>query len=200
MGCGWSLTASRLAAAGAEVVGVDLEIPAIVVVSDGVLLLRGDYLELCSTRGQFDWVVALDAIEHFEDEGSVLSALAASTRPGGKAVITVPVFDWLWTSYDDQNRHFRRFTSRRLCHVLENGGFEVNRAGYPFPGLVLPKLWTVLSEGVSSKPRPAGAGVVGLINRLGRAYFATEARAGQVFPNFWPFGTSVVAVETRRRD
>jgi SAM-dependent methyltransferase len=200
VGCGSGITSAMLAERGADVVGIDMDLGCLIPPESGVSYVQGDYLKKSPDLGLFDFVVALDSVEHFENELSVMRALAANTRYGGKALVTVPAFDWLWTSLDDQNTHYRRYTRRRLAGALETAGFEIDRVGYIFPTLIAPKAAITLVERLRSKPGPTGTDVVGWVNDLAEAYFQVETRVGASFKNFWPFGSSVVALATRRQE
>lgn len=194
VGCGSGLTTEMLARHGATVVGIDVEPPKHLPSNDRIRYLRGDYLALSEVVGEYDVVLALDAVEHFEDEGSVLAALYANTKPGGFVFVTVPAYDWLWSSHDDDNRHYRRYIRHRLKDGMEGAGFVVERVGYLFAGLLPPKA-VVLSIEKCRSGSVAIADVPNrVVNRIATAFFRAEVEIAVRLPNFFPFGTSVVAV------
>ena len=51
-------------------------------------------------------------------------------KPGGKVMITVPAFMWLWSYNDVINEHQRRYTATELAQKLEISGFRVKRKSY----------------------------------------------------------------------
>ena len=51
-------------------------------------------------------------------------------KPGGKLMVTVPAFMWLWSYNDEINAHQRRYTAPELCQKLEISGFRIKRATY----------------------------------------------------------------------
>lgn len=193
VGCGSGLTGEMFSSLGAFVVGVDVEDHRD---SMGIDFVQGDYLSLFEELGAFDVVLALDVIEHFEDEAQVVKALASNLRPGGRLVITVPAYGFLWSSHDETNLHYRRYTKRSLARVLRASGLEVNRLGYVFSGLLPPKTILTALERITKREAPTGTGVDGLANKLASMYFRTEIRLALTRANFLPFGTSVVAVAT----
>ena len=197
VGCGSGMTAAALAAEGASVTGVDLEIHGDPSRWDGVELVAGDYLTLSSELGTHDVVVALDAVEHFEDEAGVVKRLANNLVAGGHLIVTVPAYQLLWSSHDDTNRHFRRYTKTQLRLALENSGLEVTRIGYVFMSLFIPKLALSMIERVRRNPAPTGTDVTGWPNQAAAWFFRLETGIGYRLRNFWPFGTSVVAVARR---
>lgn len=191
VGCGSGLTGAMLSSLGAAVVGVDLESQR---ESMDIEFVQGNYLSLFEELGIFDVVLALDAIEHFEDEAQVVKALASNLRSGGRLIVTVPAYRFLWSSHDDTNLHHRRYTKRSLARALEFGGFEIERIGCVFMGLLPSKAILAGLERMTNKEGPTGTEVNGLANRLAARYFAAETRLALSRPNFLPFGTSVVAV------
>ena len=197
VGCGSGMTASALVPLGASVVGVDLETHGHLHVPAEVELIEGDYLTLAGGLGTFEVVLALDSIEHFADEPEVISALAGNVAPGGHLITTVPAYRFLWSSHDDTNMHYRRYTARRLRAALAVSGLEVKRIGYVFAALTLPKLLLSTWERISGKQAPAGTEVGGSANSIAASYFELETHVAKRRRNFLPFGTSVVAVARR---
>lgn len=196
VGCGSGVTAEEVAAHGSEVIGVDLETHGHSHIGP-VRLIEGDYLQLASDLGQFDFVLALDSVEHFPDEAVVLGALATNVKRGGYLIVTVPAYQWLWSSHDDENIHYRRYTASRLRLALQGAGFEVERLGYAFLSLTAPKAVLAGVEKVTGRSGPTGTDVGGAANDLAARYFGFETRWAQRRRNFLPFGTSVIAVARR---
>lgn len=197
VGCGSGMTARALAAMGASVTGVDVELHDPETSIPNVTLVRGDYLETFPSLGQFDVVMALDAIEHFPDEAKVVAALASNLKPGGHLVVTAPAYRFLWSSHDDMNHHYRRYTGRRLGKALESAALRVERVGYIFMMLVIPKSLLTLIERASRREAPTGTAVTGWSNRIAARYFGFETRIASKLSRFLPFGTSVIAVARR---
>lgn len=191
VGCGSGLTGEMLTSLGAKVVGVDIQRQ-----RDEMRIefVEGDYLSVSDRLGSFDVVLALDAIEHFESETEVVSAIAANLRPGGHLVVTVPAYRFLWSSHDVAHHHYRRYTKGSLLRALTAAGLDVKRAGYVFMGLALPKAILALLERITHRQAPTGTGIDGLANRLASRYFGAETRVAMTRAGFLPFGTSVVAV------
>ena len=197
VGCGSGTTAHALAEMGASVTGVDLEMHDTESAMDNVSLVRGDYLEVSPSLGKFDVVMALDVIEHFPDEAKVAAALASNLRPGGRLLVTVPAYRFLWSSHDEVNHHYRRYTASRLRNVLEWAGLRVERVGYLFMILVIPKILLTLVEKLSRRQGLAGTTVASWPNRVAALYFGFETRIASRLSGFLPFGTSVIAVARR---
>jgi SAM-dependent methyltransferase len=194
------MTATTLVPLGASVVGVDLETHDNGDLPPEVELVEGDYLSQAERLGTFDVVLALDSIEHFAGEAEVIAALAMNLAPGGHLITTVPAYKFLWSSHDDTNMHYRRYTAKRLRSALESSDLEVLRVGYVFAGLTLPKIMLSAWERLSGNSAPAGTEVGGSANAMAARYFEFETRFAKRRKNFLPFGTSVIGVARRRTE
>ncbi len=86
-------------------------------------------------------LLLLDVLEHIEDDGAFLRTMYRKLAPGGRALLTVPAFQRLWSSEDDEARHYRRYRLEQLKDAAQNAGFEVLYSNYFFEFLFLPILF-----------------------------------------------------------
>jgi SAM-dependent methyltransferase len=86
--------------------------------------------ELPYDNGTFDLVTALDVVEHLDDDLAGLREMRRVLRPGGRVLLFVPTFMFLWGLQDDVSNHRRRYRLSELRRVLEQAGFEVERTTY----------------------------------------------------------------------
>jgi len=144
---------------------------------------------------QFDIITLLDVLEHIEDDTATLQRLKQALKPGGIAVITIPAYQFLWTSHDDMNEHKRRYTSGELQEKIEKSGLTIKKISYYNTFLFLPiaaiKIFQRLfSREVKSHfrdtPPPS------YLNMPLRIIFSLEKHLLS-FLNF-PFGVSIIAV------
>jgi SAM-dependent methyltransferase len=49
---------------------------------------------------QFHLIVLFDVIEHIDDDSESLRVLCKLLKPGGRIVLTVPAFSFLWSQHD----------------------------------------------------------------------------------------------------
>lgn len=141
----------------------------------------------------FDLVCLFDVLEHVADDSAGLTAAGRLARPGGRVLLTVPAYTWLFGPHDRAHHHFRRYTAAKLEAAAHAAGLEVERIGY-FNTLLFPMI--VAQRLVARALGGQAASDAGLppkwLNRLLHALFAAEASI--VSRHFLPFGTSVIAV------
>ncbi len=96
--------------------------------------------ELPYEDGTFDLVTALDVVEHIDDDLAGLREMRRVLRPGGRVLLFVPTFMFLWGLQDDVSNHRRRYRLPELQRVLEQAGFEIERTTYANITFFLPIL------------------------------------------------------------
>ena len=85
----------------------------------------------------FDLICLLDVLEHIEDDNLALARVGMLLKPGGQVLLTVPAYQWLWSSHDTAHHHYRRYTASLLRRKAIRSGFAVERVGY-FNTLLFP--------------------------------------------------------------
>jgi SAM-dependent methyltransferase len=164
-------------------------------VAPAVRRLRSTAEQLAMRDGAFDCALALDVLEHTDDEPAA-AELYRILRPGGVAVVTVPAFSWLWSYRDEAAGHKRRYTRRGLEELLRGAGFAVRQAGY-YGCLLLPL--TALSR-FAGRVTPATRDMEDVppwaVNQIFRAINCGEARVGTRLA--WPVGSTVFACVEKR--
>lgn len=93
-------------------------------------------------KNNFDIVVALDVIEHVDDDVAALVGIREHMTDGGKAIITVPASMLLWSEHDVVNEHKRRYTLEELKTKLLASGFVIEKISY-FNTLLFPLVLVV---------------------------------------------------------
>jgi len=76
----------------------------------------------------FDLVMAMDIIEHVDDDAPVFRELARVIRPGGTLVLSSPLHPDSWTSFDDVVGHLRRYQPQELLAQLARHGLTLERS------------------------------------------------------------------------
>lgn len=100
------------------------------------------YLDGAVPDASADAVVAVNVMEHIDDDAGFLRAAAAATVPGGHVLLFVPAVPALYGSLDEVFEHCRRYTRRELADKLRAAGLEPVRVRYMnFPGMLAWWLW-----------------------------------------------------------
>lgn len=78
----------------------------------------------------FKNVFALNVIEHVENDQQALANCHELLAPGGRAIILVPAFPWLYNVFDKHLGHFRRYTQKGLQEKMQSVGFRIIHCQY----------------------------------------------------------------------
>ncbi len=89
-------------------------------------------LSLPFKADSFDFILALDVIEHLEDDFHALRECQRVLKAGGVLIITVPAFMALWSPWDEALGHKRRYTANSFLAVVEKTGLATRRISYMF--------------------------------------------------------------------
>ncbi len=146
-----------------------------------------------------------DVLEHMADDRTVLEQLAQLLPRDGRLYLTVPAYQWLWSTDDDLGGHHRRYSRRSLRRVVTAAGFDVEYATQmfwplPLPILLLRALPSRLGirpkadvEAIREELQPRESAGVSVLEAL-LALEARWLRRGHVIP----FGGSCLMVARRR--
>jgi ubiquinone/menaquinone biosynthesis C-methylase UbiE len=198
VGCGTGETLTALSDAGAgTAIGTDLSHYALVLGAratgrNTVLTSLAEHLPFADDT--VSCVVAMDVIEHLDDDVVALRELVRVARPGATVYLTVPAYPFLWSDHDVRAAHRRRYTRPMLERSVRAAGIEIERSSYYNSFLVAPAVlvrrtplgrFTADTDEETSMMHPA-------LDRI----FMTLSRAEQ----WWlrrgrmPFGLSIVLI------
>jgi len=91
---------------------------------------QGDICSMPFDDGVFDLVLATDIIEHVDDDRKALAEIERVLKPGGRGVITVPAFDFLWGLQDRVAQHKRRYTINELLSAIRTANLNIITSYY----------------------------------------------------------------------
>jgi SAM-dependent methyltransferase len=100
-------------------------------------VVQGSVMEMPFADNSFQLAVSLDVIEHLEDDRGALRELRRVVAPGGRLLVTVPAYQWLWSRHDEINHHHRRYSRRTLLQAAGEAGWSAERTAH-FNSLLLP--------------------------------------------------------------
>jgi SAM-dependent methyltransferase len=180
--------------------------------------ISGEAIELCRARGlsdthvmdaqrlqfadaAYDLVVASDVLEHLPNAEQAIKEWSRVLRPGGKLIVFVPAFMFLWSEHDEANKHFMRYSRSGLTQLLAGNGFVVERSSYwnsllLFPISVVRLLRRHLSIFPASESRGDLRLPAGWLNRSLLTLLYWENRGLRSGLN-WPLGVSVMSICTK---
>lgn len=142
---------------------------------------------------RFDLICLFDVLEHVERDADTLVVLHRLLAQGGRVVLTVPAYPWMWGPHDQFLHHKRRYGRRVLRSKLLEAGWRIDRLShfnlflFPLAALVRAKdrlLRSRTATGTGLPPR--------LVNALFRQVFLLERHLLRVLD--LPFGLSLLAV------
>lgn len=198
VGSGTGANLSLLARFG-RVTGLEMEPRAIELARrslgsrDDIRLLQGRCPEDLDRLGQrFDLVCLFDVLEHIDQDRLALERLKSLLEPGGRLLLTVPAYQWMWGPHDEHFHHRRRYAKAQLLDACEGAGFSVAQACH-FNTLLFPlALAERLREKWSGRRGPATRTPPRALNALLARVFAAERHL--LAHGAPPFGLSLLVV------
>lgn len=142
-----------------------------------------DSAALAAEKGNIDFILCQNVLEHVADDAGALEAMAAALRPGGTLGLLVPANPRLYGPLDSAYEHFRRYTKPVVRELLLKAGLVVDDL-YSFNALGIPGWWVQNRRGTSAE---LSTGSLKAYEALLRAWKPVERR--------WrpPIGLSIIA-------
>jgi SAM-dependent methyltransferase len=75
--------------------------------------------------GAFDTVVALNVVEHIENDFLALRNAKDLLKKNGRIIVLVPAGQWLYNKLDRELGHFKRYSKKSLLNLFESVGCKV---------------------------------------------------------------------------
>ncbi len=129
VGCGWGVTLEALERRGHRVEGLDISRRALDQLDrpDRTLIEADLARPVPDGAARYDAVLALDVIEHIDDDRDAVQKLACLTKPGGAVIVSVPALPDLYSEFDEVQGHRRRYMPDTLRAVFAGSGLVVER-------------------------------------------------------------------------
>lgn len=147
--------------------------------------------------GRYHLIALLDVLEHVEEDEASLASIARKLAPGGRILLTVPAYQWMWSAHDEVHHHKRRYSKQGLRKVVEAAGLKADLLSH-FNSLLFPAAAAARIVGKATNkqdsddrmpPRP--------VNSLLAGIFGFERHLIGRIP--LPAGVSLVAILSQRR-
>jgi SAM-dependent methyltransferase len=129
-GCGWGTTLFALEQAGFRAAGMDVSRRVLDRLDrPGRSLFEADLScdILPGIMPPFDAILALDVIEHIDDDRAAVARLSRLIRPGGVLILSVPALPELFSEFDTIQGHRRRYLPDTLRAACDGAELEVAR-------------------------------------------------------------------------
>ena len=155
VGCGWGMNLEALEKAGYRVTGLDISrrILELIDRTERRLIEADLNQDPPPDFAPHDGLLALDVLEHMDDDRGALRRLAQLVRPGGLAAISVPALPDLFSEFDRIQAHRRRYLPETLRAAFEGTGFRLQHIFW-WGAWMVPVLRRMRT---GQAPRPASA-------------------------------------------
>ena len=129
LGCGLGGFLQPLEDLGYEVYAADMDSESLVHCAERgfTTATEVDCYRLPYPDESFDLVTLYDVIEHIEDDYRAMAEVARVLKPGGRVMISVPAYQFLYANNDKAAQHFRRYSRRRVESVFASAGLATER-------------------------------------------------------------------------
>ena len=129
VGCGWGINLQALEKSGYSVAGLDISRRILEMLDlPGRRLIEADLNQEPPENAEtYDALLALDVLEHLDDDQGVVRRFAKLLRPGGLAVISVPAIPELFSEFDHIQGHRRRYIPGTLNAAFDGTGLVVRQ-------------------------------------------------------------------------
>ena len=86
--------------------------------SDKKFIIKNEVFSL--KENTYDSILYLDVLEHIENDHQEIIKAFNSLKEGGKLIINVPAFQHLYSNFDKDVKHFRRYNKKTLLKLITN--------------------------------------------------------------------------------
>jgi SAM-dependent methyltransferase len=128
-GCGWGTTLEALERRGYRAAGMDISRRSLERLDrPGRELYLADLTrDLTGNTYAFEAALALDVIEHIDDDRAAVTRLGRLVRPGGLVILSVPALPQFFSEFDEVQGHRRRYLPETLRAAFSGSDLVVER-------------------------------------------------------------------------
>lgn len=199
IGCSVGSNLSVLESSGFHVIGIDRSLYALSFTQNKGRgpLINGDLNELPIRSKSVELIVAMDILEHLDNDTAGISEFYRVLKRGGNLILTVPAYRFLWGVQDNVTGHKRRYTIEEIENKLKQERFDILRSSYFnfflfFPILLGRRLMHVLCLKVESENRINFP----ILNFFLKGLFSIEVYLLKCLS--FPFGVSIFCICRKR--
>jgi SAM-dependent methyltransferase len=128
-GCGWGVTLEALERGGYRAFGMDISRRMLERLDrpDRRLIEADVSRPLETVPWPFDVVLALDLLEHLDDDRAAVERLEALVRPGGVLILSVPALPDLFSEFDAIQGHRRRYLPETVQTMFAGSALQLEQ-------------------------------------------------------------------------
>lgn len=129
VGCGWGVTLEALEKSGYRTFGMDISRRTLESLDrPDRRLIEADVSQPLETVPlPFDAVLALDVLEHLDDDRTAVRRLEMLVRPGGVLMLSVPALPELFSEFDAIQGHRRRYLPETVQAVFAGSTLQLEQ-------------------------------------------------------------------------
>ncbi len=147
-------------------------------------------------------VTMIDVLEHVDDDVELLSYYVERAATGTTFLLSVPAFQYLWSSHDEFLDHRRRYTLKMLRNTAERAGLKPQKMRYFFGALFPVAAASRLADRlVSGNKEPESSALGSLPDPINQALIRIhDVERVVMFPWNRLFGVSAFCVAEKTAD
>jgi SAM-dependent methyltransferase len=146
--------------------------------------------------GAYHLIALLDVLEHVDEDRASLASIATKLAPGGRIVLSVPAYQWMWSAHDEVHHHKRRYSKAGLRRVISEAGLKADLLTH-FNSLLFPVAAAARIAGKAMRKQDSDDKMPSApINKLLTGIFGLERHLVGRIP--LPAGVSMVAILSQR--
>jgi SAM-dependent methyltransferase len=199
IGCGVGSNLKLLRSLGVSAIGLDKSIYALSLAKNRLKLplINGDLNKLPIRSKSIGLIIAMDVLEHLENDLNGIREFYQVLKEGGILILTVPAFKFLWGTQDIVTGHKRRYSIKEISSKLKNEGFEILRSSYFnfflfFPILLTRRMIHLLDLKIESENKINFP----FLNSILKTVFSFEPYLLNYFS--FPFGVSILCIARKK--
>lgn len=142
-------------------------------------------------------VSLMDVLEHVENDHAFLEHVTKTLLPNGLVVISVPAHPMLFSEWDRQLGHHRRYTASTLNNLVKSAGLEPLWYSHMW-SFLMPAMPIRFLKGKRYQTNMEFEPVSPLVNFFLKFLSKIEYKLARTFP--LPFGTSLILVARKSQE
>jgi len=149
----------------------------------------------------FDVIICMDVIEHLPEDKMIFREMERILKPRGRAIISVPAFQFLWNDMDDLSLHQRRYKTSSIRKLFRQTSLKIEKLTYWNSTLFIPfSVFVMLRRAFITRKNRKLKEILNRVNPVTNSILYLIL----LFENLlikagirMPFGISVLAVATK---